>query len=754
MPDTHAFPTDTKDPVCGMIVTPNAQTPQALYQDAFYYFCCLACRDKFIRDPVSYLEGRPPAPLPAAPGANYICPMHPEVQTQGPADCPICGMALEPEMPSQDDGPNPELVDFTHRLWRVAPLAAIVFALEMAMHLGLPVAEYVGGSGVVGWLQAGLTICILWFARPLLARGVVSLKTGNPNMWTLILLGTGAAVAFSVVALVLPSALPPSLTADGADPPLYFEAAAVILALVLVGQVLELRARGRTGDAIRALMDLSPKTARRVDANGDSDVMLETVQIGDLLRVRPGEAVPVDGAVAEGHSAVDESLVTGEPLPVAKAPGDSVTGGTINGLGSFVMTARAVGSETLLARIIAQVASAQRSRAPIEAQVDRVASWFVPAVVGIAIIAFFLWMLTGPEPRLAYAITAAVSVLIIACPCALGLATPMSIMVAVGRGAAAGVLIRDAEALERLADADTIVFDKTGTLTEGRPVVSHVSGGRSEVLRLAAGLERFAEHPLAAAILRAADGLDIPAISAFEAVPGRGLRGRLDGVPVLLGNAALLADAGIVVHPGSGTEVYLAQAGRHIGTISVSDPVKPGAAPAVAALKAAGLRVIMATGDTASAAQAVADALDIDAVEAGLLPADKAALIAALQAQGHKVAFAGDGVNDAPGLAMADIGIAMGTGADVALDAAGITLGSGQIEGVVRARKLALASQRNIRQNLAFAFLYNGLGVPIAAGVLYPVTGILLSPMIAAVAMSLSSVSVIGNALRLRRERF
>ena len=600
-----------------------------------------------------------------------------------------------------------------------------------------------------------MTAVVMWISRPLLLRGVTSIRTARPNMWTLILLGTGAACLYSLVVLAVPGVLPPAVLGMSGSVPLYFEAAAVILALVLLGQVMELGARERTGDAIRALMDLSPKTARRLDPGGESDVLLENICLGDRLRVRPGETVPVDGEIEDGQSSLDESLVTGEPMPVAKAVGDAVVGGTRNGTGSFVMRATHVGTDTFLSRIVAQVVTAQRSRAPIEARVDRVAGWFVPAVVLVAVIAFFCWLTFGPEPRLAYGVTAAVSVLIIACPCALGLATPMSVMVATGRGAQLGVLIRDAEALERLAEAQVLVIDKTGTLTEGRPEVCGVTGDRDMVLRLAAALEVGSEHPLAGAVLRAAEGHCLPEAVELEAVPGRGMRGKIAGQVVLLGNRAFLDAAGIAVpdHNSAGTEVLLACDGQYMGTISVHDPIRSTSAAAVAALRVDGLRLVMATGDAPGIAEAVAETVGIDEFAASQSPGDKADLVQRLQSDGAVVAMAGDGVNDAPALARADVGLAMGGGADVALDAAGITLAGGDLQALVRARHLARASLRNIRQNIVFAFVYNGLGVPIAAGLLYPFFGVLLSPMIAAMAMSMSSVSVIANALRLRSHR-
>ena len=755
MPDTAPIVDTARDPVCGMEVPLGQGKPQADHDGVTYHFCCEGCRTKFLRDPEAYLEGRPPPPPPAVPGATYICPMCAGVEADHPSDCPICGMALEPAMPSADTGPNPELLDFRRRLILVGPVAALVFLAEMGGHLGLPVAQMLGGASAFGWLQAALTAVVIWVSRPLLLRGVSSIRTGRPNMWTLILLGTGAAYLFSLVVLVAPGLLPPAVVGPEGHAPVYFEAAAVILALVLLGQVMELKARERTGDAIRALMDLSPKTARRIGPDGEVDVPLDDIRAGDRLRVRPGESVPVDGEIEDGHSSLDESLITGEPIPVAKSTGDAVVGGTINGTGSLVMRATAVGTDTFLFRIVAQVVAAQRSRAPIEARVDRVAGWFVPAVVLVAVVAFLCWLAFGPDPRLAYAVTAAVSVLIIACPCALGLATPMSVMVATGRGAQMGVLIRDAEALERLAEAEVLVIDKTGTLTEGRPEVTGVTGERQDILRLAAALETGSEHPLAGAVLRAAEGLDIPRATGLEAVPGRGVRGQVEGQTVLLGNGAFLDAAGIMRSERSepGTELLLAQNGRYLGAITVRDPIKATSRDAVAALQADGLRLVMATGDAPGVAEEVATAVGISDVSAQQSPVGKADLVARLQADGAVVAMAGDGVNDAPALARADVGLAMGGGSDVALDAAGITLVGGDLRALVRARALARASLRNIRQNLIFAFVYNGLGVPLAAGLFYPIFGILLSPMVAALAMSMSSVSVIANALRLQSHR-
>jgi Cu+-exporting ATPase len=812
MPDTaHVADTTLRDPVCGMTVDPQADRPRLTHRGRDYAFCHGGCRDRFRRDPDAYVEAADPvcgmtvdrasarfvarhggerfyfcsercharfeadpaawsgdraAPPPA--GTLYTCPMDPEIVQEAPGDCPICGMALEPMVPAADAGPNPELVDFRRRLAIGAPLALGVLALEMGGMLGLPWAQWFGHASV-RWLQFLLaTPVVVWIARPFFRRGWSSIATGNLNMWTLIAIGTGAAYAFSVVSLLLPGVFPAAL--QGAHgPPIYFEAAAVILILVLLGQVMELAARDRTGDAIRALMDLSPRTARRVADGRDEDVGLDAVREGDALRVRPGEAVPVDGTLTEGRSSVDESMLTGEPIPVEKMPGDTVTGGTLNRSGSFVMRAEAVGADTVLSRIVTMVAEAQRSRAPIQALADRVAGWFVPAVIAAAALAFAAWLVLGPAPALGYAVVAAVSVLIIACPCALGLATPMSIMVATGRGAQAGVLIRDAEALERLAGVDTLVLDKTGTLTEGRPrltdVVAVAGATEGEVLGAAAALERGSEHPLADAITAGAEARGAPRHDAtdFVAVAGKGVRGTVGGVPSALGNAAMMAELGIgagsvaerveALQAEGKTAMLLARDGVLAGVIAVSDPIKPTSAEAIRALHAAGLRIVMATGDSRRTAEAVARDLGIDEVRAELSPEDKAALISDLAARGRSVAMAGDGVNDAPALAAADVGIAMGTGADVAVESAGVTLLKGDLRGIVRAHALARATMRNIRQNLFFAFVYNSAGVPVAAGLLYPLFGVLLSPMLAAVAMSLSSVSVIGNALRLRGVR-
>ncbi|MEI4472453.1 heavy metal translocating P-type ATPase [Frigidibacter sp. MR17.24] len=750
-----------KDPVCGMSVDRASAAHMAKHEGQRFYFCSARCQEKFEADPDAWLGDRPAPEAPA--GAQWTCPMHPEIVQDGPGDCPICGMALEPMMPSADSGPNPELVDFRRRLWIGAPLAAVVFVLEMGDHVGLPFRDWLGPTAFL-WVQAVLATAVVWLTRVFFKRGWSSIVNRSPNMWTLIAIGTGAAWIFSVVALLAPGIFPHAMRHDGMVP-VYFEAAAVILILVLVGQVMELTARDRTGDAIRALMDLAPKTARRVRDGQEEDVPLDAVAAGDLLRVRPGEAVPVDGTVTEGHSSVDESMVTGEPVPVEKTEGAAVTGGTLNRTGSFVMRAERVGAETTLSRIVGLVAQAQRSRAPIQAAADRVAGYFVPAVVGSALLAFVLWWAIGPAPALSHAFVAAVSVLIIACPCALGLATPMSIMVATGRGAHAGVLIRDAEALERLAKVDVLVVDKTGTLTEGRPSLTEVVPGALDepaILAHAAALERGSEHPLAEAITAGAEarGAERLEVQDFDAVTGKGVTGTVNGARVALGNAALMAAEGIEtgdlaaraaeLQAQGRTAMFLAVGGTAAGLVAVADKVKPTTAEAIRGLHDAGLRIVMATGDAEATAKAVAKSLGIDEVRAGVSPEDKGALVAELQAKGLSVAMAGDGVNDAPALAAADVGIAMGTGADVAVESAGITLVKGDLTRILTARRLAQAAMANIRQNLFFAFVYNAAGVPLAAGLLYPFLGILLSPVVAAAAMSLSSVSVIGNALRLR----
>ena len=702
-----------------------------------------------------------------AAAIQYSCPMHPEVVRDEPGDCPICGMALEPVTVTREPERSPELIDMTRRFAVAAVLTLPLFLLSMGEML--PGLDRLLHGSWNGWVQAALaTPVVVWAGWPFLDRGWRSIVTRNLNMFTLIALGTWAAYLYSLVALVAPGIFPDGFRGHGGAVGLYFEAAAVITALVLLGQVLELRARERTGDALRALLDLAPKTARRLgDDDSEEEVPVEHLAAGDRLRLRPGEAVPVDALVLEGRSALDESMVTGESVPVEKAEGDRVIGGTLNGTGSLVIRAEQVGSDTLLARIVQMVSEAQRSRAPIQRLADRVAGYFVPAVVAVAVLAFLAWALFGPAPALAHALVAAVSVLIIACPCALGLATPMSIMVGTGRGAQAGVLIRNAEALERFAAVDTIVVDKTGTLTEGKPKLTEVVAAEgfeeNEVLRLAASLERGSEHPLAAAIIAGAEarGLDLAKASDFAAAIGMGIEGEIEGRALALGNRRLMQDRGVDVAAleeraeglrGDGaTVMFLAAGGKAAGLIAVADPIKETTPAAVEALHREGLRIVMLTGDMRTTAEAVARQLGIDEVEAEVLPEDKNNVIKRLKAEGRVVAMAGDGVNDAPALAQADVGIAMGSGADVAIESAGVTLVKGDLNGILRARQLSRATLRNIKQNLFFAFIYNAVGVPIAAGVLYPVFGLLLSPMIAAAAMSLSSVSVIANALRLRR---
>jgi len=709
-------------------------------------------------------------PPPAAPsGTIYTCPMHPEIRQIGPGSCPICGMALEPELVTADEGPNPELADMSRRFWVGLVLALPVLALEMGGHV-FDLHRYVSAQ-TSNWVQLALaTPVVLWAGWPFFERGARSLVSRNLNMFTLIAMGVGVAWAYSVVATLAPQVFPRAFRRHDGSVPIYFEAAAVITVLVLLGQVLELRAREQTSGAIRALMDLAPKTARRVrDDGSDEEVTLDLIHAGDRLRVRPGEKVPVDGEVLEGRVSIDESMVTGESMPVTKEAGAKVVGGSINKTGSFVMRAEKVGAETLLSQIVQMVAQAQRSRAPIQRLADQVSGWFVPTVIAVAALAFAGWALWGPEPRLAFGLVAAVSVLIIACPCALGLATPISIMVGVGRGAHAGVLIKNAEALERFETIDTLVVDKTGTLTEGRPAVTAVRPAagfdEAEVLRLAASLERGSEHPLAEAILRAAAEreLKLTEPEAFDSPVGKGVEGRVEGRAVVLGSSRFLAEKGVdtsalaaeaeALRGEGATAIFMGVDGRVASIFAIADPMKATTPDAVRALKAEGVRLVMMTGDNRTTALAVARRLGIDEVEAEVLPQDKAAVVAKLRAEGRRVAMAGDGVNDAPALAAADVGVAMGAGADVAIESAGVTLLKGDLQGLVKARRLSRVVMRNIRQNLFFAFVYNAAGVPIAAGLLYPVTGWLLSPAIAAGAMALSSVSVIGNALRLRAAR-
>ncbi len=765
-------PMVVKDPVCAMTVEPATAMHRYTHLGVPYYFCSALCREKFMAAPAQYLTADPDHPprrhsATVPPGAIYTCPMHPEIRQAGPGACPICGMALEPEAVSRETAVNPELAEMTQRFWIGLAITLPIFILEMGGHLW----------GLNHWLgqQTSNSIqllfaspVVLWAGSPFFERGWTSLKTGYLNMFTLIAMGTGVAWAYSIVGTVWPGLFPDAMRGHDGAVAVYFEAAAVITVLVLLGQVLEMRAREQTSGAIRALLDLSPKLARRIAADGtDTDVALDQVVVGDHLRVRPGERIPVDGTIVDGRSAIDESMVTGESMPVTKSTGDLVVGGTMNRSGSFVMQAGKVGRETVLAQIVQMVAAAQRSRAPIQRLADQVSGWFVPAVIAAAALAFIAWSVWGPEPRLSYALIAAVSVLIIACPCALGLATPMSIMVGVGRGAQQGVLIKNADALERMEKVDTLVVDKTGTLTEGKPsvVVVRVASGftEQELLRLTASLERSSEHPIAAAIVRAAADRSMPLGRAedFDSPLGKGVTGTVDGRKLVIGNHTIMAEAGIdtssldttaeEMRREGATAIFVSVDAALAGVIAIADPVKPTTAAAIAALRQAGIRIVMLTGDNATTATAVAKRLGIEEVRADVLPGAKAKVVETLRAQGRIVAMAGDGVNDAPALAAADVGIAMGTGTDVAMESAGVTLLKGDLNGIVRARRLSAATMSNIRQNLVFAFIYNAAGVPIAAGVLYPVFGVLLSPKIAAAAMALSSVSVIGNALRLNR---
>jgi P-type Cu+ transporter len=759
------------DPVCGMKVDPATAKHRFAYRGEDYVFCSGGCRTKFAGDPERYLAKTKVAAKdaakaePAQSGAIYTCPMHPEVRQLGPGSCPICGMALEPETVTLDDQPDAELIDMTRRFWISVVLTLPLVVLDMGQHLN--------GRH---WLDPQLsnlaqlmlaTPVVVWAGWPFFVRGWQSVVSRNLNMFTLIALGTGVAWLYSLVAIAAPHLFPPAFRDAHGTVAVYFEAAAVITTLVLLGQVLELRARARTSGAIKALLGLKPVTARRVTDKGDEDVALEAVAAGDLLRVRPGEKVPVDGVITEGRSSIDESLVTGESMPLSKQAGDKVIGGTLNLSGGFVMRARKVGRDTLLARIVEMVARAQRSRAPIQRLADQVAGWFVPAVIAVAVVAFAAWALFGPEPRFSYGLVAAVTVLIIACPCALGLATPMSIMVGVGRGARLGILIRDADALQRLETIDTLVIDKTGTLTEGKPkvVAIHAAFGfdEAETLRLAASVERASEHPLSAAIVAAARerNMGLGDVGDFESRVGQGVRGSVEGRDVVVGNASYLGGHGVDVRslkPGAqarrehgATVIFVGVDKRAAGLIAIADPIRPTTAAALKALSAEGILFVMLTGDNVTTARAVARQLGIDEVEAEATPEHKSAFVERLRASGHNVAMAGDGVNDAPALAAADVGIAMGGGTDAAIESASVTLLRGDLRAIVAARHLSRATMRNIRQNLAFAFAYNAAGVPIAAGVLYPILGILLSPMIGAAAMALSSVSVIANALRLAR---
>ena len=767
-----------KDPVCGMLVQPGKAAAQADYGSKTWHFCSPGCRSKFLVNPGKFAPASAssePVAQPvaeAAPSTVYTCPMHPEILRNAPGSCPKCGMALEPRSPTAAvEVRNPELEDMVRRFTISASLTVPLFALAMLpMIPGLHL-ESLHSPGWQRWAEPALAApVVLWGGSPFFRRFWASLRNRSPNMFTLIGLGVGVAFAYSLVAAILPGIFPPSFRDAHGLVGVYFEAAAVIVTLVLLGQILELKARSRTGAAIKALLGLAPKTARRVRGDGaDEEIDLESVRVGDLLRVRPGEKVPTDGTVAEGNSSVDESMVTGESMPVEKRAGDPVIGATVNGRGSFILRAEKVGTGTLLARIVRMVSEAQRSRAPIQKAADRISGYFVPAVVGAAALTFLIWAWLGPPPALAYALINAVSVLIIACPCALGLATPMSIMVATGKGAGSGVLFRNAEAIEVLRQVRILIVDKTGTLTEGKPRVAGLTvlAGRDEtqVLRWAAGLEQGSEHPLAEAVVRHAQekGLVIPQVADFGSVTGKGVRGTVEGHAIALGNHAMMQDLGAEMGPSAAdadprrrngqTVLFVAVDGKAAGSIAIADPIKASAREAIGAVRRAGLRIVMLTGDNKATAEAVARELGLDEAIADVLPDQKAAAVKRLQGQGVKVAMAGDGVNDAPALAQADVGIAMGTGTDVAMESAGITLVKGDLTGIVRAIRLSRATVANIRQNLFFAFVYNALGIPVAAGLLYPFLGILLSPVVAAAAMSFSSVSVIANSLRLRRIR-
>jgi P-type Cu+ transporter len=767
------------DPVCGMTVNKESCAASFAYDGQTYYFCSTHCLERFRKDPAAFLNK--PATVPVmidraatteaqARGVEYTCPMHPEIVRDRPGSCPICGMALEPRTITLDEEENPELVDMTRRFWVSVLLSLPVFLLGMSDFLPDRPLERIVSPELLGWIQLVLTTpVVVWAGWPFFVRAWQSIINRSLNMFTLIGLGVGVAYIYSVVAKLFPNAFPESFREMGTVP-LYFEAAAVITTLVLLGQVLELKARSRTGLAIKALLGLAPKTARRIDAGGnETEVSLDQVRVGDQLRVRPGEKVPVDGVVIEGSSAVDESMVTGEPIPVEKMAADRVIGSTINTTGGFVMRAERVGADTLLSRIVLMVAEAQRSRAPIQRLADVVAAYFVPIVIAVAIITFVVWAYAGPEPRLAHALINAVAVLIIACPCALGLATPMSIMVAMGKGAGAGVLFKNAEAIETIREVDTLIVDKTGTLTEGKPklvsVVAKEGFDEAQLLRLAAGLEGASEHPLAAAIIAGAQerGIDLAKVTTFESVTGKGVRGEIEGKQVALGNRALLDQ--LAINPGElaaraealradgQTVMFVVIGDQAAGIVGVADAIKASTPEAISALREEGIRLVMLTGDSRTTADAVGRKLGIGEVVAEVLPDEKVEVVKRLQAEGRSVAMAGDGINDAPALAQAQVGIAMGTGTDVAMESAGVTLVKGDLRSIVRARRLSRATMRNIKQNLFWAFIYNSIGVPIAAGILYPWFGLLLSPMLAAVAMSFSSVSVIGNALRLRNVR-
>ncbi|MGY4499757.1 Cu+-exporting ATPase [Bradyrhizobium sp. GM24.11] len=767
--DLGAAATKILDPVCGMTVDPATSKHRFDHHGETFHFCSAGCRTKFAADPAKHLA-KDKVAEPAMPaGTIYTCPMHPETRQVGPGSCPICGMALEPEVASLETGPNPELADMTRRFWFGGALALPAVVLEMGGHLASP-HNWIDPT-LSNWIQLVFaTPVVIWAGWPFFVRGWRSLLTRNLNMFTLIAMGTGVAYVYSLIGTIAPQIFPDTFRGHEGAVAVYFEAAAVITVLVLLGQVLELRARDATSGAIKALLQLAPKTARRVEPDGNEhEVEIDSLHAGDSLRVRPGEKVPVDGVILEGRSSLDESLVTGESMPVTKEVDAKVIAGTLNQSGSFIMRADKVGRETLLSQIMQMVADAQRSRAPIQRLADQVAGWFVPTVIAVAIIAFAAWTWFGPEPRLAFGLVAAVSVLIIACPCALGLATPMSIMVGVGRGAHAGVLIKNAEALERMEKVDTLVVDKTGTLTEGKPkvvaIVAASGFAEDDILRLAASVERASEHPLADAIMRAAKEkqLTLGQVEQFDSPTGKGATGKVDGKTIVLGNAKYLTSIGIDTNAldaeaerlrGDGaTVINMAIDGKLAGLFAIADPVKASTPEALKALATEGVKVIMLTGDNRTTAEAVARRLGIADVEAEVLPDQKSAVVTKLQKAGRSVAMAGDGVNDAPALAAAEVGIAMGTGTDVAMESAGITLLKGDLTGIVRARKLSQATMSNIRQNLFFAFIYNAAGIPIAAGILYPTFGLLLSPIIAAAAMALSSVSVVGNALRLRAAR-